>query len=228
MTYLTEGHQPPGDRDLKYAVLHLHAATEVLLKARLVREHWSLVFSDLRQATESKFREGDFASVTLDATMDRLRDIVGLDIGEANRTALIRLTRTRNALTHYGHTAPAYAIETQITRVLGFLLDFIPTHLYDPRSPSQFGAEYMENMERIRERLGRIDSLVKDRMGDVNAALQGMAHRTVLCPHCRQYAVVIPQEDHDRIEGLRPGAGAALPLLYRSVALGRAGTALRA
>lgn len=36
--HLTAGQQPPGDRDLKYTVLHLHAATEVLLKARLVRD----------------------------------------------------------------------------------------------------------------------------------------------------------------------------------------------
>ncbi|MGV9693776.1 hypothetical protein ACWDUX_32290 [Streptomyces sp. NPDC003444] len=200
VTYLTQGQQPPGDRDLKYAVLHLHAATEVLLKARLVREHWSLVFSDIRQVTESKFHEGDFVSVTVEATMDRLRDIVGLDIGEANRIAIKKLTRTRNALTHYGHTAPAYAVETQITQVLGFLVDFIPTHLYDPRSTSQFGAEYMATMERIREHLGRIDSLVKDRMRGVDAALKDMADRTVLCPHCRQHAVVIPQEGRSGAE----------------------------
>ncbi|GGW65704.1 hypothetical protein [Streptomyces xantholiticus] len=43
--------------------------------------------------------------------------------------------------------------------MLGFLLDFIETHLYDPRSTSQFGTEYMDTMKRIRERLGRIDSL---------------------------------------------------------------------
>ncbi|MEU2916317.1 hypothetical protein ACFYM3_42990 [Streptomyces massasporeus] len=194
VTHLTEGGQPPNDRDLKYAVLHLHAATEVLLKARLVREHWSLVINDVRKATEKKFHEGDFASVSVEATIERLRDIVGLDIGQANRTAIVNLTRTRNAFTHYGHTATAYAVETQITLVLGFLLDFIPTHLYDPRSTSQFGTEYMDTMERIRERLGRIDSLVKARMRNVNAALKDMADRTVLCPHCRQYAVAIPEE----------------------------------
>ncbi|MDJ0466041.1 hypothetical protein [Streptomyces sp. H27-C3] len=39
-TYLTHG-DPPEPRDLKYAILHLQAAVEVLLKARLQREHWS-------------------------------------------------------------------------------------------------------------------------------------------------------------------------------------------
>jgi hypothetical protein len=38
-------------RDIKYAVLHLQAAAEVLLKARLFREHWDLVFNDPGKAT---------------------------------------------------------------------------------------------------------------------------------------------------------------------------------
>ncbi|MFD9770733.1 hypothetical protein ACFWXE_10450 [[Kitasatospora] papulosa] len=192
--HLTAGQQPPGERDLKYAVLHLHAATEVLLKARLVRDHWSLVIADVSKATEAKFRAGDFNSVTVEAAIDRLRNLAGLDIGQTNRMAIKALTGTRNALTHYGHAAPAYAVETQITKVLSFLLDFIPTHLYDPQSTSQFGAEYHDTMEAIRERLGRIDSLVKDRMGDVRADLKGMDKETVSCPHCQQYAVEIPRE----------------------------------
>ncbi|MGW4824072.1 hypothetical protein ACWEP4_35310 [Streptomyces sp. NPDC004227] len=43
---LTGGASPPSERDLKYAVLHRQAATEVLLKARLLGEHWSLVYKD--------------------------------------------------------------------------------------------------------------------------------------------------------------------------------------
>ncbi|WP_244302586.1 hypothetical protein [Streptomyces viridosporus] len=40
-------------RDLKYAVLHLQAATEVLVKARLQIAHWSLVVKDLSKCTKS-------------------------------------------------------------------------------------------------------------------------------------------------------------------------------
>lgn len=41
--HLSQRNGEPGARDLKYAVLHLQAAVEVLLKARIIREHWSLV-----------------------------------------------------------------------------------------------------------------------------------------------------------------------------------------
>ncbi|MFK4272541.1 hypothetical protein [Streptomyces milbemycinicus] len=43
--------------DLKCAVLHLQAAAEVLLKARLLREHWSLAFQD---PDERNSKKGDF------------------------------------------------------------------------------------------------------------------------------------------------------------------------
>ncbi|WP_326698253.1 hypothetical protein OG909_13425 [Streptomyces sp. NBC_01754] len=58
--HLTEGEKPPGARDLKYTVLHLQAATEVLLKARLVREYFSLIFADPTKATHDAWQKGDF------------------------------------------------------------------------------------------------------------------------------------------------------------------------
>ncbi|MGJ3558659.1 hypothetical protein ACR6C2_05390 [Streptomyces sp. INA 01156] len=55
--HLTEA-DPPTPRALKYAVLHLQAAAEVLLKSRLLREHWSLVFKEPGAATRKKFEAG--------------------------------------------------------------------------------------------------------------------------------------------------------------------------
>lgn len=51
--HLTHG-DPPEPRDLKYAILHLQAAVEVLLKARLQREHWSQVFKNPGAATRAR------------------------------------------------------------------------------------------------------------------------------------------------------------------------------
>ncbi|MFJ8860238.1 hypothetical protein ACIRD8_17595 [Streptomyces sp. NPDC102451] len=188
----------PSDRDLKYAVLHLHAAVEVLLKARLVREHWSLVFKDPAKATAKDFADGSFSSTTIEGAMTRLREIAGVNIDEASRSAIIKLTQTRNAFTHYGHSASAYAVEAQATRVLSFLVDFIAQELYDRNSSSQFGGEYDRTMRLIQTQLGRIDTLVKNRMRKVDAELADQQERTVLCPACRQPAVVVGRHPHCR------------------------------
>jgi hypothetical protein len=44
----------PTKRDLKYAVLHLHSGVELILKERLRREHWSLVFEKPEEASKEK------------------------------------------------------------------------------------------------------------------------------------------------------------------------------
>lgn len=43
ITHVRDGDEPP---NLKYAVLHLQAAAEVLLKVRLMRTYWALVFKE--------------------------------------------------------------------------------------------------------------------------------------------------------------------------------------
>ncbi|MFJ4988789.1 hypothetical protein ACIP9H_33935 [Streptomyces sp. NPDC088732] len=194
VTHLTQD-TPPGDRDLKYAVLHLHAATEVLLKARLARVHWSLVFANPAKATKAAFDTGGFSSATLDGTIERLSGIAGIDLREADRQAITKLGKTRNAFTHYGHRDTAYAIEGQAIDVLNFLLDFIERFVYDREASSQFGEEYDQTMHSIRERLGRIESLVKDRMHGVAAEVGEFADRTVHCPACRQMAIVVGEPD---------------------------------
>ncbi|MFF4057683.1 hypothetical protein ACFYZ0_18240 [Streptomyces sp. NPDC001708] len=181
--------RPIDDRELKYAVLHLQAATEVLLKARLVREHWSLVFKDPGKATRLAFEQGKFESCDMNATMDRLTEIANVPITPKQRAAIKALAETRNALTHYGHTANAYAVEARAVAVLNFLLDFVPLQLHPVLSSE---AEFVkETMESVGFQVRRIESLVKMRMQELTKELQGLEERTVICPECRQWAMVV-------------------------------------
>ena len=222
---LTEGTSPPSERALKYAVLHLQAATEVLLKARLVGEHWSLVFKNPGGATLDDFKKGKFESCTIDATMDRLDNIAQVEISPSDRTAIKILADDRNALTHYGHTANAFQVEARASRVLGFLLDFITEHLrpmlrteYTQRlnaskpadllPPSMLEGEQRlksvevktarrelsqvdQTMDELRTKLGRIQKFVENRMQDLSGELASVTDRTVQCPECRQWALVV-------------------------------------
>ncbi|WP_411147414.1 hypothetical protein [Streptomyces sp. A30] len=189
MDLLTVPDHTINDRDLKYAVLHLQAATEVLLKARLVREHWSLVFKDPGKATRSAFEQGKFESCGMGATLDRLVSIAGVPITGKQRETITDLAETRNALTHYGHTANAYAVEARAARVLDFLLDFVPLHLH-PVLTSE--ASLVEStMAVVRNRLNDIEVLVKKRMQGVSGELAGLEDRTMVCPRCKQWALVI-------------------------------------
>ena len=56
---------PVSKFDLKYAVLHLSAGIELVLKDRLMREDWTQIFVKPEEATEEKLKSGNFKSVNL-------------------------------------------------------------------------------------------------------------------------------------------------------------------
>lgn len=91
------------DQAPKYSVIHFCAAVEMLLKARLMREHWSLIVSKPEQANLAKFMAGDFASVTMDEARTRIRDIAGEDIADDAFNSFRILANHRNKMIHFFH-----------------------------------------------------------------------------------------------------------------------------
>ncbi|MFJ5280316.1 hypothetical protein [Streptomyces parvulus] len=180
----------PKPRDLKYAVLHLQAAAEVLLKARLLQEHWSLVFRDPGRADRSRFETGDFESCGTAEAITRLRNIIGMDLPKGPVDEINQLAKWRNALQHYGLTAPAGAVESRAARILDFLLLFITEHLL----PGLDGEDAMyarEGEYHIRARLTDMRAVIKARLDRIRPLLASDAEQTVKCPECGQLAVVV-------------------------------------
>lgn len=91
------------DKSPKYSVIHFCAAAEMLLKARLMKEHWSLIVSKPDQANLAKFMAGDFISVTLEDARARIRDVVGEDIGDDAYNSFRTLANHRNKMVHFFH-----------------------------------------------------------------------------------------------------------------------------
>lgn len=87
----------------KYSVIHFCAAIEMLLKGRLMQEHWSLIVGKPEQANLAKFIAGDFVSVTLEETRNRLRDIVDQDISDEAFNSFRTLATHRNKMIHFFH-----------------------------------------------------------------------------------------------------------------------------
>ncbi|MFD9691531.1 hypothetical protein ACFWXO_37875 [Kitasatospora sp. NPDC059088] len=180
----------PEPRDLKYAVLHLQAAAEVLLKARLLQEHWSLVFKDPGRADRARFQSGDFESCGTAETIARLRGIVGLELPRSAEDELKKLAAWRNALQHFGLTVPAQAVQARTAVILDFLLLFINEHLIP--NLNGIDLEYANEGEfYILNRLHSLKALTKARMGRLLPALATHAERTVDCPDCGQLALVV-------------------------------------
>ncbi|UNZ18509.1 hypothetical protein [Streptomyces sp. 891-h] len=177
-------------RDLKYAILHLQAAAEVLVKYRLQLEHWSLVFKDPGMAKKEDLASGELSSCTLSEAGERLRRIVGLALDEKALRELQQLGRSRNKLQHWGLSAPARAVEAQAAKVLDFLVRFLDEHLFPILKPEELSLIEWD-MGRIRMGLTQIQSFVSQRMKRLNAELKEFTDRTVECPDCGQWTLVV-------------------------------------
>ncbi|ARE79450.1 MULTISPECIES: hypothetical protein [Streptomyces] len=180
----------PSPRNLKYAVLHLQAAAEVLLKARLVQEHWSLVFKDPGTAKRERFEAGDFDSCTTTGAIGRLRDIAGVAVGDKPAKSLAILAKWRNRLQHYGLTAPAPAVEVTAAQVLDFLVAFVHDELL-PALPGPEAAEAAADLESVGTKVRGITSYMAARLKRLADELKDAADRTVMCPVCDQWALVL-------------------------------------
>ncbi|MFE4305689.1 hypothetical protein [Streptomyces sp. NPDC056891] len=191
-------------RELKYAVLHLAAGAEVLLKARLQIEHWSLVFTHPGQATREALEDGSLSSCGPDETRQRLKNIVGITFSGREEQALKDLARSRNQLQHWGLTgeqARASVVASTTARVLNFLVAFVEDHLLPWLQEPEL-SEAREEMGHVRDGLAFIEQYVRERMKDLAPRLGRVRRSTVQCPLCRQWALVAhgyesPQEIDD-------------------------------
>ncbi len=124
----------PKPRAIKYAVLHLSAGVELILKDRLRREHWSLVFDDVDKADLETYLSGDFISVNLKTSIQRLTKICDVDISSDEQRSLFNLRKSRNKLEHFASVDSSTALKASSSGVLSFTLDFISDEI-DPAIP---------------------------------------------------------------------------------------------
>jgi hypothetical protein len=191
ITYLKSPEDP---RNLKYAVLHLQAAIEILVKVRLQREGFEHIFEDPYSADESKLSQGNFRSVTLDDALKRLARVADLQLAKSEVDALKFLNRERNKLQHFGSTSNHEVVNTRAAAALDVLSKFILEHLV-PDAPEVEAGPLEEAEDLIHDALKTIVALNHARLARIAPELDGWPGIVIHCPACLQIAWTF--EPHD-------------------------------
>jgi hypothetical protein len=89
----------------KFSTIFFATAVELFLKARLMREHWSLVIEKADQATRARFLAGQARTVTPQIALSRLKDLVGLPISPDATATFGQVADHRNRMIHFVHDA---------------------------------------------------------------------------------------------------------------------------
>ena len=91
------------ETDPKYSIIHFAVALELLLKARLVHEHWTLILVDPAKADRSSFQDGRFQSVSVGTAIERVENILGDQLSTRQKRVFGQLRDHRNRLVHAFH-----------------------------------------------------------------------------------------------------------------------------
>lgn len=95
------------DKEPKFSVIHFYSALELFLKARLLKEHWTLILTKPDQGDLGKFKAGNFHSINLDDAERRLRDILQEGLTAEEIRCFRELRDHRNRMVHFYHSGAA-------------------------------------------------------------------------------------------------------------------------
>lgn len=172
-------------RDLRMGLREVASGVELVFKAILAAEHWTLVFADPKSAKRSALISGDLKTVGAEEAVARVVDIVGLGIPEAHRQALARLRAARNGLEHAGLIGNDLAIRGTVGAAAHVLLETLRLAEQKSLAP-HFAALPAE----LVHRLSASKTFVTERMKEVCAKFpKGFAQDE--CLSCGQLAVLI-------------------------------------
>lgn len=119
-------------RLLKYSLLHLFSGIELILKYRLLHEHWTYVYADMNKADKQAFLSGDFKdfkSISCDKVFERLSKLCNIEIKQHHKDEVNKLKNLRNRTMHFEVSGNVNAIEGHINKNITFIIRFISDHL---------------------------------------------------------------------------------------------------
>ena len=87
----------------KFSIVHFATAIELVLKARLLKEHWALVVESLDSAKRSDFFTGKAKTINPGTAILRLKNIAGVTISDEAEKIFARIFQHRNRVIHFVH-----------------------------------------------------------------------------------------------------------------------------
>jgi hypothetical protein len=85
----------------KYSVVHFSTALELILKARLVHEHWSLIVEGVPNIRS--FTKGDFRSINFKDIIPKIEGVLSETIDKTVKDAFKKISEHRNQMVHFFH-----------------------------------------------------------------------------------------------------------------------------
>ena len=174
------------DKEPKYSVIHFHAAIELIMKARLLWEHWTLIVIRPETANLKNFRSGDFQSVSIKDAKMRLESIIQDGLSQAEYDCFLRLSDHRNRVVHFyhpGNTGDTTALEKIVAEQC--LAWYHVSRIFE-RWSDQFQS-YKKEIAKIDKAMHNHRKYLKAKFGALAEDIKKLKDRGItfsVCPSC--------------------------------------------
>jgi len=172
----------------KYAILNFYSGIELLLKDRLLREHWALIFENIENANVQKLQSGDFLSVNYNSLITRLKNISKIKFKDVDERSIDELRKLRNKIQHYEFSLAITECKTIIAKALNAVLDFIDLNY----KKTQLTTQQAELIQSIRYNAYNFAEYI-DYKKILNSEILTKANKNGVvspCPICEETTVV--------------------------------------
>lgn len=191
----------PDKKSMKYALVHLWSGVELLLKKRLMDEHWSLIFNNIddKKSSKAALKTGDFESVYFKHAIKRLKNFCEIDISKS-KDILEVIRQDRNKIEHYQFEKSKIQVVSNLIEVWAFILDFTSNHMN-----ISCDTEAIKVFEQIREIMVCHEEFIRHRKKTISSDLSDRRKKSkyqnlLKCPVCFQKAIPLILNDDDEIE----------------------------
>lgn len=113
LDFLEKARQELDGSEPKFSIVSFWTAVEILLKVPLAHEHWTLVCSG-KKIVRSKYKCGDFQSVTYDETCARLAEVLESPLPPETIEKFNKIRNHRNRVVHFFHSSFTDSDQKQI------------------------------------------------------------------------------------------------------------------
>jgi len=174
----------------KNGLVDFYTAIELFLKARLMKEHWTLIIAKQENANLNSFSVGDFHSVYLEDAAKRLKDVVGDPLPEKALDNFKALAEHRNQIVHFAHTryadmggAKAGVVVEQWNawHYLHHLLTDRWKNIFEP---------YLQEIDQIHKRMVSEKDFIQARFKELEPNIQKVAKSGRLIVQCERCSMV--------------------------------------
>lgn len=171
------------ENELKYSVLHISSGTELVLKEILRKEHWSLIFENIDNASIQKPQNGDFQSASFETILMRLENIVDIHVSDNAKKHIRELRKKRNRIEHFAFKENEAAIKSNVSKVLLFILEIIREQL-DLKNYSKKSHFLHKEILKKSKLFEEFTTLTIAKLKDVFVELEQQKIKIIDCPEC--------------------------------------------